>query len=328
LIGDSDDGAVTHSFWDMETSGRTSSQGGSGLTTAELQAPETFPSARWDLAGEVVNGTAETWWMPESGAYPRLSVFSDYNLPALSGQGTAADPYRISYALEIGTLGFYRRAHFRLEKDIDMTGIAWKQAAVPVFEGTLDGNDYAVRHLHIEGGDRLGLFGVIRDGAGVHHLKIQEVTIEGKGDFVGALTGRNDGSLDQCVSTGSVTGSSAVGGLAGLNERGITDCRSTIQVHGKVAVGGLVGENRGDQLFQCYSRGPVTGVHFVGGLVGSSILCDVDGFCAEDSFWDRDGSGVVQSSAGVGRTEGQMQDVETYLAVGWDFVDELANGNK
>jgi hypothetical protein len=434
LIGDSDDGTITRSFWDMETSGRTSSQGGLGLSTAEMQARETFSEAYWDLVGEAANGTAETWWMPDSGAYPRLRVFGDYEPPALSGQGTAADPYRISNALELGALGFYSRAHFRLEADIDLTGSVWRQAAIPVFEGVLDGNDYAVRHLQIEGGGRLGLFGAVRDGAEVRRLHVQEVIIEGRGDFVGALAGRNDGSLDRCISSGSVAGSSAVGGLVGLNECGITDCRSTVEVHGKAAVGGLVGdnrnvirdsigsgavsgelkvgglvgnnlggfidgckqtglvrgqrhvgglvgsshagdvrycfntgsimgvdcvggvvgsntfadvhycyntesvegedtvggligENRGDQLYQCYSSGPVSGIRSVGGLVGNNLLCDIGDRCAEDSFWDIDRSGVAQSLVGVGRTTLQMQDVGNYLAAGWDFANELSNGN-
>lgn len=434
LIGENG-GAVTRSFWDIETSGMSLSQGGVGLTRFEMQTPETFLTARWDLDGEIANGTAEIWWMPEPGSYPVLSVLSDYEPVTVPGQGIAEDPFVITDARELGSLWFHRQAHFRLGADIDLTGIAWSRAVVPVFEGALDGNDYAVRHLHVEGGDRLGLFGAIRDGARVHRLEVRDVVITGTGDCVGALAGRNDGHIDQCFSTGTVTGVTAVGGLAGLNERGITLCHSTALVNGhsdvgglvgdnrnvlqdsfgagsvsgevnvgglaghnfsgymdgchhtgtvqgqshvgglagsshsgdiqyscnagtvqgidhvgglvgtntfadvhycyntaavegEDYVGGLVGENRGDQIRQCYSVGPVIGVRLVGGLAGSSLLCGDGGVCAEDSFWDMEVSGVSNSRAGVGRTTAQMQDVETFLAAGWDFVDALPNGNK
>ncbi len=434
LVGENG-GAVTRSFWDVETSGMPFSQGGVGLASAEMQTPETFLAVRWDLAGEIANGTAEIWWMPARGSYPQLSVFSDYEPVNLPGQGIAEDPFVIADAGELGSLWFHRKAHVRLGADIDLTGIAWSRAVVPVFEGTLDGNDYAVRHLRVEGGDRLGVFGVIRDGAQVHHLEVRDVAITGTGDYVGALAGKNDGHIDQCFSTGTVTGVTAVGGLAGLNERGITlchstalvsghsdvgglvgdnrnvlqdsfgagsvsgevnvgglaghnfsgymdgchhtgtvqgqshvgglagsnhsgdiqysynagtvqgidhvgglvgtntfadvhDCYSTAPVEGEDTVGGLVGENRGDDIRQCYSVGPVVGVHLVGGLAGSSLLCGDGGVCAENSFWDTEASGVSDSRAGVGRTTAQMHDIDTFLAAGWDFVDELPNGNK
>jgi hypothetical protein len=38
-------GGVTLSFWDMETSGQTTSKGGTGKTTAEMQVASTFLEA-------------------------------------------------------------------------------------------------------------------------------------------------------------------------------------------------------------------------------------------------------------------------------------------
>jgi len=55
---------VTNSFWDTETSGRTWSNGGTGKTTAEMQAKSTFTNAGWDFSTPI--------WTIEDNNYPRL----------------------------------------------------------------------------------------------------------------------------------------------------------------------------------------------------------------------------------------------------------------
>jgi len=71
LVG-SNWGPVTHSFWDTQTSGQTWSNGGTGKTTAEMQAASTFLDAGWDFMGETANGTEDIWWILEGKDYPRL----------------------------------------------------------------------------------------------------------------------------------------------------------------------------------------------------------------------------------------------------------------
>ena len=63
---------VTSSFWDMDSSGQSSSAEGTGKTTAEMQTASTFVEAGWDFADETVNGTQDIWWIPEGQDYPRL----------------------------------------------------------------------------------------------------------------------------------------------------------------------------------------------------------------------------------------------------------------
>jgi hypothetical protein len=74
LVGKTDqDGAkVTGCFWDVETSGQTSSTSGTGLTTAEMQTASTFLDAGWDFVDETNNGTEDIWWILEGQDYPRL----------------------------------------------------------------------------------------------------------------------------------------------------------------------------------------------------------------------------------------------------------------
>jgi hypothetical protein len=66
-------GDVTYCFWDTQTSGQTTSAGGTGKTTAEMKMAGTFLDAGWDFVGETTNGTQDIWWILESQDYPRLS---------------------------------------------------------------------------------------------------------------------------------------------------------------------------------------------------------------------------------------------------------------
>lgn len=67
----SDPNEILQSFWDIETSGQTISAGGLGLTTTEMQTPDTFLKVGWDFVGEADNGTDDIWWIDEVG-YPRF----------------------------------------------------------------------------------------------------------------------------------------------------------------------------------------------------------------------------------------------------------------
>jgi len=72
LVGDNQDGSITASLWDIETSGHTTSAGGTGKTTAEMQTASTFLEAGWDFVDETANGTEDIWWILEGQDYPRL----------------------------------------------------------------------------------------------------------------------------------------------------------------------------------------------------------------------------------------------------------------
>ena len=60
-------GTVTGSFWDIETSGQSTSDGGEGKTTAEMQTETTFTDAGWDFV--------EIWNIGERQTYPFLRVY-------------------------------------------------------------------------------------------------------------------------------------------------------------------------------------------------------------------------------------------------------------
>jgi hypothetical protein len=56
-------GTITDCFWDIQTSGQTTSAGGIGKTTAQMKMQSTFTNAGWDFVN--------MWWMPVND-YPKL----------------------------------------------------------------------------------------------------------------------------------------------------------------------------------------------------------------------------------------------------------------
>jgi hypothetical protein len=64
-------GTVTTSFWDIQTSNQATSDGGTGLPTAQMQIQVTFTDAGWDFVGETANGIEDIWFIPQQD-YPHL----------------------------------------------------------------------------------------------------------------------------------------------------------------------------------------------------------------------------------------------------------------
>jgi hypothetical protein len=76
LVGSNDGASIGGCFWDMTTSGLTTSEGGIGKTTAQMKSLSTFISApaSWDFLGETANGTKDVWRMCVDGVnYPKLA---------------------------------------------------------------------------------------------------------------------------------------------------------------------------------------------------------------------------------------------------------------
>jgi hypothetical protein len=154
---------------------------------------------------------------------------------------------------------------------------------------------------------------------------------------LGGLVGINWGLIRTSWAGGDIVGGSTVGGLVGSSMVGdglyvpffnttVADSYATGAVRGANVIGGLIASNYGNVL-RCYARGAVAASK-KNGIVGGLVAVD-DSLAAwdvRDSFWDTTTTGVTVSDGGTGKTTAEMQDLATYIAAGWDFAGETANG--
>jgi hypothetical protein len=261
---------------------------------------------------------------------------------ALDGLGTEASPWLIQSLADFDQFtanSTYWAGHTRLDTNLDLTSRTYTAAVIPSFYGTFNGNSHTISNLTINGGSVLGLFGYIENGS-VTSLGMENVDISGTGNYVSGLCGYNYGTITNCYSTGSVTGSKSVSGLCGRNDGTIISCYSTSPVTGTESVGGLCGYNNGQgSITNCYSTGPVTGTgDFVGGLCGTNEdgnittcysiglvtgdgdyvggLCGYNRQTITDCYWDINTAGQTTSDGGWGLTSAQMKQAASYP--GWN----------
>jgi hypothetical protein len=289
---------VAASFWDTHTSGQSTSAGGTGKTTAEMQTASTFLAAGWDFVGETANGTEDIWKIAEGLGYPRLA-WEKYS----GGTGEPNDPYQIATAADLIALGESPEdygKHFLLTADIDLDpnlpgrkvfekaviapdvndSQRWFQG--PSFTGIFDGHGHTIWGLTVVGKDCLGLFGTLESPAEVKNVGLMAIKITGSGDCIGGLVGGNGCALTKCHSSGVVSGNDMVGGLVGESEGCIvSQCFSTGMISGSSEVGGLVGCNAGGGVVtQSYSTGAVIGSLNVGGLAGQNVGAIAESYAA------------------------------------------------
>jgi hypothetical protein len=311
LSGYNDTNAIVkNSFWDIETSGRTTSAGGTGKTTAEMQTASTF----------IAWGGDPVWTIDEGKDYPRLWWESMPGEPITEpsyggGSGTKADPYLIYTAEQMNAIGADSNdwdKHFRLMADIDLSGYTGASfniigTWIPRFgfSGVFDGKDHTISNFTYDSDITSGvaLFGFVRGGQ-IKNLGLIDPDIDTTRGYIGALVGYldDDSTIDNCYAYGgAVSGRYNVGGLVGCQSRArITNCYSTASVSGKSQVGGLVGYNSYSTISECFSTGSVTGTGSSGGLVGrSSSSCTINNCYATGSVEGDYAGGLVGINFGT-----------------------------
>jgi PKD domain/The GLUG motif len=136
LVGANDNSTVTDSFWDTETSGRSTSAGGTGKTTAEMKTQSTFTNAGWDFVVETTNGTDDTWGMfiELNNGYPILTDFYSVLPPIV----TTSSATSISYTS--ATSG--GEVIYEGKDVVTAHGVCWSTSANPTTADfyTSDGN--------------------------------------------------------------------------------------------------------------------------------------------------------------------------------------------
>lgn len=173
----------------------------------------------------------------------------------LAGSGTLEDPFLLKDAEDLLLLAervnndgmTFEGQYIALANDIDLTGIEFVPIGVygggHYFEGTLDGNGFAIRNITIDiPGENNGLFGAL--GGTVVNLEVEGGSIKGsccgvisshaanfdalilnclvrnvavKGYRAGGIVDNFDGSVVNCVSDGCELTSNEVGCISSYN---------------------------------------------------------------------------------------------------------------
>ena len=300
-------GSCFLSFWDVNSSGITTSASGQAKTTMQMQDISTFKG--W--------GSQWHWTIADGNDYPRLAwegrvgeAIVDSQYAYGSGAGISDNPYRIYTAEQFVEIA-YRSAdfdkHFILMQDIDLS-VFDPNLILPIgndafpFCGVLDGDNHTIYNFRytLDSQSHVGVFGCVgpnvteadKPSGRVVNLNIVNAAVNGSHN-VGILTGHNRGTITSCSIQGSCSGYSYVGGLTGFNRGSIEDVHCAGVVDGGWAVGGLVGYNTDEitsssfdgsidasstvgglvgrnqgNIYSCCSRGIVDGGNSVGGLVG------------------------------------------------------------
>lgn len=133
--------------------------------------------------------------------------------------------------------------------DSDLTLADPSFLPIPTFGGSFDGQGHTIHNVSIT--DSLspaGLFGVVQAGGSVRSLHVVgTVTPSGDGRSVGGIAGENNGAIEKCSFTGTVSGQVYVGGIAGHTgaSGSILACETRGAVIGDSMTGGITGYNEG-----------------------------------------------------------------------------------
>ncbi len=331
VCGSNSRGTVINCYW-LDTAYDIAFSEGSGDATKKTAEQFASGEVTWLLNGESTDGpwrqnlgVAE---LPSLHPYQNVVVkegdsYINSNLSIGNGAGDgpanvngtyliadADDLYWFAEQVNSGD----KDANAVLMADIDLGGSENPWTPIGLSEagyiGTFDGQGYTIRGLYYESNgsyslNAVGLFGTVDEGGRVQNVKVEgEITNVSTGATGGGICGNNNGTIENCSFSGSISGSSNyVGGVCGENSGTITNCSSS-SVTGSSNVGGVCGENSGT-ITNCFNTGSVSGLSdaHVGGVCGTNSGTITNCYWLEGT-----------ASAGIGNGSGTATNVEAKTA--------------
>jgi len=321
LVGLLGGGTVNNSFWDVTTSGQSTSAGGTALTTAQMLTATNLAGFNFTTTP---GASGNNWVIVDTdGTLNNAGGAIGATFPMLSSEYSTA----ITNAHQLQLIAMSPTARYTLAQNIDVSASGngtdvWSSngfapignSSVP-FSGSFDGQGFTISNLTINlpSVNNVGLFGVTGASAVIQNVGLVGGSVTG-GSNVGELAGSHSGTISNSYATGNVGGSSYVGGLVGYNNGGtISNSYATGSVSGSSYVGGLVGDNNGGSVINSLAGAVVSGnsmngliakkpnqTSTLGGLVGSNTGT------VTDSFWNVTTSGQETSAGGTPLTAAQM----------------------
>ena len=333
LVGTNND-RVTGSYWDTDESGVTTTDGGVGLSTADMQN---------------INATVEMYglgfydaWMPREDDYPEFASQSEYANGSeaydglVAGDGDENSPYQITTIYELQAMNATLDSTFELQTDLNASdtstwygGDGFKPVGYHTggsgdafdgdrFNGSFDGAGFAIQNLTINRSTEsyVGLFGEATARTEIGNVDLRNVIVNGSA-HIGALVGESNGTISDVHISGELTvrkdGSvpNEDTGYVGYDE----------DLSDGVRAGSLVGMLRENgTITNATSTANMTGLSGgdprIGGLVGFSF----------GQIADSTASGTVNSTGGsglgglIGRNNGLIENVSATGNVTGDGV--------
>lgn len=189
LAGFADISAANNSFWDVSTSGKsTSADGSTGLTTAQMKQQARFANASWDFSN--------TWALYEGHTAPLLRTFMTA-LTVSAGNATKT----------------YDGAAYSANPGLTYSAIAdvSKLLGTPVYDGSYQGATDAGTYTITPGGLYSNQQGyLISYGAGTVTIDPRPITVTA--DAQSKTYGSADPALTYQITTGTLVGSDALSG--------------------------------------------------------------------------------------------------------------------
>ncbi|MEO7253437.1 MAG: Ig-like domain-containing protein, partial [Casimicrobium sp.] len=138
-------------------------------------------------------------------------------------------------------------------------------------------------------------------GSGTTDTTFATGNVTASADYAGGLIGFNSGAIKKSYANpGTVSGNDRVGGLVGNNQGSIETSYAIKTVSGINFVGGLVGQSATNSfgIRDCYAKGAVTGSDKVGGLVGRSESASNIARCYASGTVTPSGAGSIGALVG------------------------------
>jgi hypothetical protein len=280
LIGKSEyESLIAASFWDIETSGIETSDGGTPADSEKMKNINTYIEAGWDFD--------EIWEMNESvnDGYPFLKAISFFN----GGNGSKEDPFQISNSRQLEMVKVFSDSHFIQVDDIlvrryeNLRPIGSKKQP---FSGSYDGQGFVISEIDIlqSPDGATGFFGFIED-AKLKNIVLIDIFVSGN-DLTGGLAGHSVNSeISNIFISGQIYGNDKTGGLVGYGESSyFSEIKVSADVGGERSVGGVVGISTSSVIEKSSFAGKVSGTYTTGGITGANYDGNVilNSYCRGD----------------------------------------------
>ncbi len=280
-------GNVTNSYWDTQTTGQPtvgvgtgSSSGVTGRTTVQLMQMATYSG--WDMTA-TPSGTSTApnniWFIFEGATRPILMMENNSN---------------ITNAHQLQMMGAALGGSYVVANNIDLINAStnasdvWKISTgfVPIatnntFTGDFNGQDYTINNLYIHSSaDNVGLFANITSSGTFANVRLTNVNIASQSftNYTGAFAGQVNGTLtiNNVSSSGTISGYNKTGGIVGflgptIQGGLITGSYSTATLSALNDTGGIAGAAFGSTITKSYFAGSInngSNATSAGGILG------------------------------------------------------------